>query len=122
MYSISKQFHFEASHFLTGLELGHPCMRHHGHSYRVVFVFEGEEINEHGFLRDYRSLEPIKTFISNTLDHRNLNDVLPEGMQPTAENIAHYLFDLFSIQFPELTEVRVSETAKTWATYRPTLV
>lgn len=30
-----------------------------------------------------------------------------------------WIFDLWSERLPELTAVRISETPKTWATYRP---
>lgn len=30
-----------------------------------------------------------------------------------------WIFDLWTERFPELTAVRVSETPKTWAEYRP---
>jgi 6-pyruvoyltetrahydropterin/6-carboxytetrahydropterin synthase len=108
-------------------------MRPHGHSYRVEVILEGLTLNEHGFVQDYRDLEPIKTFIDKVLDHQDLNKILVDTLpQPggaaharlfpttTAETIAWVLFETFKSQFPKLAEIRVSETQKTWASYRPT--
>lgn len=116
MYTISKEFAFEASHQLIGMPEGHQCARLHGHSYRVVMVLEGEALNELGFVRDYGDLKIVKDYLDDTHDHRHLNDIYG---QPTAEVIAYALFQTFCRLLPELVAVRVSETAKTWAEYRP---
>ncbi|WP_444972014.1 6-pyruvoyl trahydropterin synthase family protein [Streptomyces lunaelactis] len=41
------------------------------------------------------------------------------GISPSAENLAVWIFDLWVERLPELTAVKVSETPKTWAEYRP---
>lgn len=41
------------------------------------------------------------------------------GTSPSAENLAVWIHDLWTERIPELTAVRVSETPKTWAEYRP---
>jgi 6-pyruvoyltetrahydropterin/6-carboxytetrahydropterin synthase len=123
MFTIAKKFGFEAMHVLKGLADGHPCMTPHGHSYHVEFQFQGQTLNEHNFLVDYRAMDPIADWIKANLDHNDLNKAIPQGRPgenaTTAENIAHYLFDMFHLQYPQLVAVRVSETEKTWAEYRP---
>lgn len=116
MFVISKQFEFSASHILEGLPPDHPCGRLHGHNYLIVVELQGETLNQVGFVRDYGDLKTVKQFIDSTLDHRHLNDVL-SGIQPSAEQLAQYLFKHFKPDFPELSAVRVSETPKTWAEY-----
>lgn len=116
MYTISKRFEFSASHILDGLPEGHQCGRLHGHNYVIEVVLAGDALNDAGFVRDYGELKPIKQYIDTQLDHRHLNDVLP--IQPSAENMARFLFDCFKAELPELVAVRVSETPKTWAEYR----
>lgn len=115
MYKISKQFSFSASHILDGLSLDHPCSRLHGHNYVITIHLKSESLNQVGFIKDYRELENVKKYIDNTLDHRHLNDILP--FNPTAENIAKYLFDTFKTDIPELYAVEVCETPKTSAIY-----
>ncbi|MBD8387543.1 6-carboxytetrahydropterin synthase QueD [Dysgonomonas sp. BGC7] len=115
MYKISKQFSFSASHILEGLPEEHPCSRLHGHNYVVTVHLRAEKLNAVGFVKDYRELDNVKQYIDNTLDHRHLNDVF--DFNPTAENIAKYLYDVFRKDLSELYAVEVSETPKTTAIY-----
>ncbi|MER5385351.1 6-carboxytetrahydropterin synthase [Streptomyces sp. NPDC002688] len=120
MLSITKEFHFSASHQLAHLPPGHPCGRLHGHNYIVVLELSAapEQLTKPGFVRDYGELAVFKKWIDDTIDHRHLNDVLGDE-NPSAEHIAMWIHRTWSADFPELTAVRVSETPKTWATYRP---
>lgn len=115
MYKISKQFSFSASHILDGLSSDHPCARLHGHNYIVIVHLKADELNEVGFVKDYRELAIIKEYIDNTLDHRHLNDIF--SFNPTAENIAKYLYDIFKKDIPEIYAVEICETPKTSAVY-----
>lgn len=118
MYRISKEFTFEAAHQLKGLPDGHQCGRMHGHSYRVIVTLESDTLNEHSFIVDYGELSLLKIYIDLELDHQILNEVLPLE-QPSAENLAKYFYEVAKGNWPEVAEVAVSETQKTWATYRP---
>ena len=115
MYKISKQFSFSASHILEGLSEDHPCSRLHGHNYVVTVHLKSKELNEVGFVRDYRQLDNVKRYIDDVLDHHHLNDIFT--FNPTAENMAKYLYDLFKKEISELYAVEVSETPKTTAIY-----
>jgi len=115
MYTISKEFHFSASHQLFGLPVDHPCTRLHGHNYIVIVELTSVNLSKIGFVKDYRELEPIKKFIDENLDHRHLNDVLQ--FNPTAENIAKFFFKKFKKDFPQLSAIIVKETEKTAARY-----
>ncbi|MFF0591407.1 6-pyruvoyl tetrahydropterin synthase family protein [Streptomyces sp. NPDC003781] len=121
MLFITKEFHFSASHQLAHLPPDHPCSRLHGHNYILVVELscEDDETNRAGFVRDYRELDSLKKWVDEVLDHRHLNEVLPE-LNPSAENLARWIHGKWRSEFPDLTAVRVSETPKTWATYRPT--
>lgn len=115
MYKISKQFAFSASHILCGLSEGHPCSRMHGHNYVITIHLKAMKLDNKGFVKDYRELDEIKNYIDSNLDHRHLNDIIPGN--PTAENIAKYIYDIFIETIPELFAVEVSETPKTNAVY-----
>ncbi|WP_343312936.1 6-carboxytetrahydropterin synthase QueD [Brucella sp. BE17] len=118
MFRITKQFHFSASHQLTQLPADHQCARLHGHNYIVEVELAATELDQHGFVRDYHELAPLKRYIDEALDHRHLNDVLGhDGV--TAEYLAKHLFDWSHARWAEVSAVRVSETPKTWAEYRP---
>ncbi len=117
MYRISKEFHFSASHRLDHLPADHQCARLHGHNYVVMVELASATLNGDGFVRDYHELSPLKHYIDGTFDHRHLNDVL--DVPSTAENMARHFHDWCKARWPETAAVRVSETPKTWAEYRP---
>jgi 6-pyruvoyltetrahydropterin/6-carboxytetrahydropterin synthase len=119
-FRISKEFHFSASHRLDGLSDGHQCGRLHGHNYVVAIELSAAEngLDAVGFVRDYGELSAFKKWLDDELDHRHLNDVMADR-NPTAEHLACWLYERWTPRFPELSAVRVSETPKTWAEYRP---
>lgn len=117
MYRISKEFQFSASHQLNHLPADHQCARLHGHNYVVVIELAAAELNGDSFVRDYHELASLKAYIDDRFDHRHLNDVL--DTPPTAENLARHFFDWCRSRWPETSAVRISETPKTWAEYRP---
>lgn len=125
MFHIGKRFAFDASHQLLGLPEGHKCGRLHGHTYHVDVQLAGGALDRHGFVVDYGDLKAVKNYIDDVLDHRHLNDVM--GLeQPTAENLARFLFERFQPMLAPLLaddayleSVTVAETPNTWATYRP---
>jgi 6-pyruvoyltetrahydropterin/6-carboxytetrahydropterin synthase len=115
MYTIAKEFHFSASHQLSGLPDDHPCSRLHGHNYVFRVHLKSDTLNEVGFVVDYRNLDDIKRFIDDALDHKHLNDFLP--FNPTAENMAKHFAIEFNKVHPEVYAVEVEETPKTIARY-----
>ncbi|RNF34777.1 6-pyruvoyl trahydropterin synthase family protein [Paracoccus methylarcula] len=117
MYRIAKEFHFSASHQLSHLPPEHQCARLHGHNYVVIVELAAQELNAAGFVRDYHELGLLKAYIDENFDHRHLNDII-DGPS-TAENLAKHFFDWCKARWPETAAVRVSETPKTWAEYRP---
>jgi 6-pyruvoyltetrahydropterin/6-carboxytetrahydropterin synthase len=117
MFTISKEFSFCASHQLDNLPKSHPCSNLHGHNYTVIVELQSVTLGKDGMVVDYRKLSFIKDYIDEHLDHRHLNDILE--FSPTAENLAKYIFDLFSKTYPQLSAVVVKETPKTAARYSP---
>ncbi|MCP4763928.1 MAG: 6-carboxytetrahydropterin synthase [archaeon] len=117
MNTISKEFHFSASHVLNGLKDNHPCGQIHGHNYIVKVELKGEP-NKDGFVQDYNDLKPIKNWIDIKLDHKHLNDVFK--FQPSVENMSKHIFELFKLDFPLLSAIEMSETPKTNCRYEPT--
>jgi 6-pyruvoyltetrahydropterin/6-carboxytetrahydropterin synthase len=83
----------------------------------VVVELAAPKLNAHGFVRDYGELKPLKTYIDDTFDHRHLNDVIDTAS--TAENMARHFYDWCAARWPETVAVKISETPKTWAEYRP---
>ena len=126
MYTIRKQFEFSASHQLTHLlnpawpdddKRQHQCSRDHGHNYIVEVELQAEQIDERGFVVDYGELRALKEYIDTTFDHRKLGEVVP--FYTTAENLAAHFFGWCYLRWVQTVAVRVSETPKTWAEFRP---
>jgi len=119
MFTIKKEFSFCASHTLENLTTDHPCSNIHGHNYIVEVELQSATftLDKTGMVVDYKKLTFIKEHIDQHLDHKHLNDVV--DFSPTAENLAKYIFDLFSKTYPQLIAVTVKETPKTSARYTP---
>ena len=114
---IWKEFTFEAAHLLPNLPEGHKCRRLHGHSYRVRISIEDAVDEEMGWVRDFADLKTIFEPVRRQLDHTYLNDV--EGLEnPTAENIARWIWARLHPALPELSRVDVAETCTAGCTYR----
>jgi 6-pyruvoyltetrahydropterin/6-carboxytetrahydropterin synthase len=121
MYQVSKRFGISASHVLHGLGDDHPCSRLHGHNYEIEILAQAAELDQRGFVVDFRELDDVKRWLDATLDHRHLNDVL-EG-QPSAEAIARFVFEWCRSQLPvpvgeRIVAVRAWETPRAYAEYR----
>lgn len=76
---------FDAAHSLPGYK--GKCANLHGHTYKVEVVIEGP-VGENGFVMDFFQLKKILGCAIEDLDHRNLNDLLPN---PTAEKISEMI-------------------------------
>ena len=118
MYTIAKRFSFAASHIIGGLPPEHPCSRLHGHNYEVEVILQSPALDSVGFVRDYHELSALREFLRETVDHRHLNDVLGHD-RTTAEVISKWLYDWCKARWPEVVAVRVCETPRTSAEYRP---
>jgi 6-pyruvoyltetrahydropterin/6-carboxytetrahydropterin synthase len=118
MYTIAKRFAFCASHRIGGLPPEHPCSRMHGHNYEVEVILQSASLDGIGFVRDYGELSVLQEFLDAAIDHRHLNDVRGHD-RTTAEVIGKWLYDWCKSRWPETVAVRVAETPRVWAEYRP---
>lgn len=142
MYSISREYRFEAAHRIEG----HPkCSRLHGHSYQVIVTIRSETLPEDGMLVDYGKLDALVKPLIDEMDHRYIvsqsnhkcgdpyeaaalkrGDVFPlNAPASTGEYIAEFLWrailhvlqgSVYTCTRDELT-VMVSETPKSTASY-----
>lgn len=120
-YRITVIEKFSASHFLRGYS--GDCSRVHGHNYIVEVTVEGEEVNELGFLMDFRDLKKLVKDVIKKFDHHMLNEVEPfkEELNPTSENIARYIYQSLTKHIHgncSIKEVKIGETDSTFAVYR----
>ena len=88
----------------------------HGHSYRVELKVEGPVDPRHRLRRRFLRLSNRPSGLSGELDHHCLNEI--EGLEnPTAENIAVWIFDRVKKALPQLSGVIVYETKDCYAEY-----
>ena len=97
---------FSAAHKLPHYD--GPCHDLHGHTWKTVFIIEGS-VQQDGMVCDFKA---VKKLLDSFLpDHQFLNDLVDN---PTAENLAQYLFDKITPALAEknltLTSVEVWES------------
>lgn len=107
MYYVKKRLEISASH---KLELGYEskCKNLHGHNWIINIYCKSEDLNKEGMVMDFTI---IKQKISDFLDHKYLNEILP--FNPTAENIARWIQE----QIPFCYKVEVQESEGNVASY-----
>ena len=70
IFTVGKEFRFEAAHSLPHLPEGHKCKRQHGHSYRFRVDISGP-VDGRGFVIDYAEIHAaIFPLVEEKLDHR----------------------------------------------------
>jgi len=113
---ITQVFTFEAAHRLPNVPRTHRCYNLHGHSYRVELQVEGPVDPITGFVVDFFDVETAFEPLLLQVDHRYLNEV--DGLEnPTAENIAVWIWDRTKALLPQVSRVIVYETPLCWAEY-----
>ncbi len=114
---LSKSFTFEAAHWLPTFPEGHKCRRLHGHSFRVEVRVAGEVNETQGYLVDYGAIKAACEPVRTQLDHYCLNEI--DGLaNPTAENLARWIWDRLHPALPLLSAVSVHETCTSGCEYR----
>ncbi len=124
MFQVSVEESFSAGHALRGYK--GKCENPHGHNYKVRVTLEGEKLDSVGLLYDFVHLKQIIHDVIYAVDHKFLNDQAPfDVINPSAENIAKYLYDEASKQMRQqpngarIASITVWETDVTAATYWP---
>lgn len=113
MFTVTKDFHFEAAHALPHLPDDHKCKRLHGHSYKFRVEVDGE-LDDRGFVIDYAEISAAVDPLVKRLDHRNLNDLF--DFPTSAENLARWIHDELRSLIP-VSRVVLFETANTSVVY-----
>lgn len=135
MFEVSVDETFSAGHALRGYK--GKCENPHGHNYKVRLTVQGPQLDSIGLLFDFVHLKKVLHAVIDGMDHKYLNDQPPFiELNPSAENIAKYLYDEVSRGMkeiapaaavlaadaknaPKIASVTVWETDITSATYHP---
>ena len=119
MWTLEKEFRFEASHRLP--HHGGKCARLHGHSWRVRVVCSSGELHQFGprvgMVLDYGDISEImKPILENFLDHYHLNESLALE-NPTSEEVARWIFKKIKPLLPTLNTIILEETCTSRCSY-----
>jgi 6-pyruvoyltetrahydropterin/6-carboxytetrahydropterin synthase len=131
MYQIAKELHFCYGHRL--MNHNGKCKRLHGHNAKVLITVEAENLDSDGMLMDFSDLKKdVSNWIDEKFDHQMLlhkDDPIVAALtasgepfqilevHPTAENLAHLIFDFVKdLHFP-VVDVTLWETNSCFARY-----
>ncbi len=104
MYYIYKEATFSAAHRLR--DYHGKCERLHGHNWKVRVYLKSETLDDQGMVVDFSVLKEKLNKILDYLDHKYLNEIPPfDKINPSAENIAKFIFDRLSEEFKERVRV-----------------
>jgi 6-pyruvoyltetrahydropterin/6-carboxytetrahydropterin synthase len=123
MFEVTIEETFAAGHALRNYR--GKCENVHGHNYRCQVTLAGPQLDSTGLLVDFVELKKVVHAVLDRMDHQWLNDFPPFNvLNPSAENIARYIYDQVSEGLKARNGVRIGsvrlwETDTASATYRP---
>jgi len=133
MYIIRKKFRFEMAHKLEKAYTKECMTRIHGHSFILELFFKSKELDENGFiidfklvkdkLNDYIKLWDHALVLSAGEDPKNTDhlqdyvDIKFVDYNPTCEAVSKDMYDYIKKIFPNLSKVRLHETEDGYAEY-----
>lgn len=122
MFTLTKEFRFEAAHRLPAHD--GKCARLHGHSWVGRVILQGDKLQsgpspKMGMLQDYADIKAVlEPIIEAHLDHHFLNESMPL-QDPTSEQVAHWLYERLKSELPLLLAVEIDETCTSSCRYQP---
>ena len=132
MYSLKVQGTFSSAHNLRGYK--GKCEDLHGHNWLVEIVIKSEKLDDIGMVLDFKYLKKKLHACLEQMDHKYLNklsyfkEVNPvrsgaprrgtsNGVNPTSENIAKYIYKKLKPQISLLNCVTVWENSTSSVDY-----
>ena len=89
MFAVRTTRTIAAAHYLGNLDYHSKCAGLHGHNFKVMVLVQGKELNAAGMVVDFKVLHKI----IDQYDHANLNFLLADFPNPTAEVLAQAIGD-----------------------------
>ncbi|MBQ3368552.1 6-carboxytetrahydropterin synthase QueD [bacterium] len=108
---VYREVQFSSAHRLRNYH--GKCENMHGHNWRVRLFVTRNQLDETGFVMDFKVLDAVLKKIMELLDHKDLNSLKEfETVNPTAENIALLIFRLAEQEISAIDkEVKVSKVS-----------
>tara|TARA_Y100000996_G_scaffold257348_1_gene202553 strand:+ start:264 stop:632 length:369 start_codon:yes stop_codon:yes gene_type:complete len=121
MYTLTTMVEFSSAHTLVGHS--GPCKKMHGHNWKVEVEITGDKLDKIGMVVDFKEIRKATNLVVDELDHEFLNNLEPFSEDnPTAENIARYIFTKLSEEFSnknvKVNSIKLWETDKSAVSYK----
>ena len=128
MFTITVQSTFSAAHALSIAGQNETL---HGHDFVTTVEIQGDRLDQDGLVCDFHTAKAALEAILDEFNNSNLNEIGPfnqpaGGINPTAENIAKYIYsemhsrlDAALEPHAKVTAVSVTESPGCATTYRP---
>jgi 6-pyruvoyltetrahydropterin/6-carboxytetrahydropterin synthase len=105
MFTVSIESNFTASHQLTLPDGLHEPV--HNHEWSVTAEVASEKLNDIAVVMNFRELKALVDNIIGEFDNHDLNKFSYfQQNNPSAENVARYIYDKLLTQLPEDVEIR----------------
>jgi len=90
-YRVSVVRGFSAAHALRGYK--GKCEKLHGHNWKIKASLTAAKLDKTGMAMDFTDIKSALDGVLAKLDHSYLNETSPfDKINPTAENIAEYIY------------------------------
>ncbi|HED54220.1 MAG TPA: 6-carboxytetrahydropterin synthase [Phycisphaerales bacterium] len=128
MFTITVQSTFSAAHALV---IAGQRETLHGHDFLATVEIKGDRLDQDGLVCDFHTAKASLDAILAEFNNANLNEIAPfnqpaGGLNPTAENIAQYIFNEMHSRFgvalephAKIAAVSITESPGCATTYRP---
>lgn len=135
MFSIKVEADFSSAHNLRRYR--GKCEELHGHNWKVEVVVLSDKLDKAGMVLDFNYLKMELNKVLDKLDHKYLNNIpyfkkvnpvrntrakrrrgkISNGVNPTSENIAQFIYDQLIPHIQNIQSVTVWESGNSSATY-----
>lgn len=121
-FELNKDMHLAAAHYIDDERAGN-CQNMHGHTYFINITIAGDELDELGFLVDFKRLKQI---VHKRYDHTLLNQHAEfSDRPPTTEEVSRQIGEAVQAELntlankPVCLQVVVRETPTSYVVFRP---
>src|SRR5882762_7731031 len=131
MFSVTRLIHFCYGHRLLGY--AGKCRHPHGHNGRIEITLSRPKLDKLGMVMDFEEIKTtVQKWVDAELDHKMLlnkrdplvkilrdlgEPVVTLDQNPTAENIARFIFDYARKRKLPVASVRLWETENSFAAF-----
>lgn len=123
LYTLKVVSDFASAHTLVNYP--GACSRMHGHNWKIEAEATANALDDIGMAVDFKVIKKAVKTVTDRLDHYYLNEIPPfTEINPTAENLAHYIYQEVSLLLNNdrvrLSSLTIWETERACVRYEET--